>query len=231
MSKWIVDQLRQVEEYEANSANVNYGVSKVPFILFRENGDPFYTYGFMKGCIFRTPFFTVKSINRFNHSAVLTLLVPHPSQKNEIDFFNRVDRLIRTELSIIVDLSNFCSLAFIPMPIDDYLIICDPIKNKFTLPFELRNNNVSETIWSAGEKPIKNTATITLWYRYGSDKKLIINVITKEKVVNLIVSKGEIRAVTVRDLRNIKIQPPRAMVSGVVEIEFNSFSKRKISLI
>lgn len=217
------NQLKHIEERNRNSTHISECESERPFYLIHCNGEPFYAYGLIKECSFKTMFFTVKSIDQKKHSAVLNILVPYTSQKGEMF-------LLRTETKIVVDLSCFCGFSTVSIPTVDCIILRNMIKDHLKLPLLANKSDSPQVIWNSNENELNNTATITFHYQKGLDVYVMIDLYMRGKKVSLIIPRGNKRAITVIDLLKIDIQPPSKMIIGTVEIQLNRIDKRKVSL-
>lgn len=229
MSKGIINRLKQTEEICMDSLQLSE-YTELPFCLLNCKGNPFYAFGQIKGNAFKSPFFTLKSLDPKQHSAVLNILAPYPFQKGEYDYFCCVQTFLRTNLFVKVDLSDFSGISNVPIPISDSLSFSDLIQDNVRLPFIVRETHSPKMIWNTDENQIKNTATIILNYHNGIDLQTKMNICTKDKMVTLDVPKGKGRAITVRDLLYIEICPPIKLVQGIIEIQLNRKEERKIYL-
>lgn len=221
MSNYIANQL---EEIQTNTSNL----TESPFYLFGRHGKPFYTYGKIKGCSYKIPFFTLKYVDCKKQLAVLNIHVPFPFQEVEMERLCCITGLIQTKEMITVDLSHFSGVTVVSIPTIDSTIVVDLLKEEIYIPFQLSETDPSQIIWNNDDPRKKNTTTIVLCYHEGNDSHVKVTVNTKEKIMPLIVSKGKSRVITVKDLLTIEILTPTNTVQGTVEVLLNRTKKRKI---
>lgn len=221
----MIKEIKLLEETRLESISLSEHKAMLPFYLFTCDGKLFYGICHMNGYLVKTPFFTVKSVNPDQHSAVLTMLVPYP---NACHYCMRA--LIRTETYIHVNLSSFCGISMMPYPICNYFTVADLIRDSFCLYFKVSETDPTQIIWDSKEEYLKNTTTIIFHYRFGQDRHIKMNVYTKEKMLQLIIPKGIPRAITVPDLRKIEICTPIHLVEGKLDVLLNRKKQTKIRL-
>jgi hypothetical protein len=115
----------------------------IPFILYDKNGDLLKAFGNVGGLLggecFRTPFFKVQDIRK-DCCATLSLLRPfengNPVNFKDVDDICEVNRLVKTDFCIEVDLRCFCAIQCL-----------DP---------RLIHNNFTKTVTDRKDETIKN---------------------------------------------------------------------------
>ncbi|HJF31758.1 MAG TPA: hypothetical protein K8V56_08260 [Sporosarcina psychrophila] len=189
----------------------------LPFILVRKDGTPFTVLGFSKGCFFRSPFFTVLSVDEENLCVVLEVLASCGCGNN----------LFHTKARVLVNLDCFCSIEIVDKPVFDFLLLSHVTKDLVCLPFMLTKNDITKTICRINRKDVQLTATITVYYD-GEDSQIRLTVYTYEGIITLIVPKNESRSITVFKLQSIEIATPIKEVKGTIEMQLNYCEKKII---
>ncbi|KGR76277.1 CotZ-related putative spore coat protein [Ureibacillus sinduriensis] len=228
MSKGIKKRVKQFERNCINFTEFSQ-YTELPFHLLNSKGHPFFAIGQIDGFSFKSPFFTVESVDPCQHSAVLNILAPFPFQEGDVDPSNCIQTLLRTNSFVSVELSKFSGFSKVPISISDCLTICDMMEEHVRLPFMAGETDFPKVIWQhTGGNQINNVATIMLHYQNGIDSQVKLNLCTKDKLVTLNAPKGNGRAVTVKDLLSIEICPSAKLVKGIIEIQVNRKEERKI---
>lgn len=223
----MIDELKRIESINKKKKNTIKCQSILPFILLLEsNKKPFFLFGISRQCCFKSLFFTVKSVDEKKNCAVLELLFPCSDINEQLDFLCDVKILFRTKIYVVVDLSCFCGMTILEIPVFDCLVKCNVCKDKINFPFNVKNENSPCIIWTT--KQIDNTATITIQYNDGMDSYIEVILMTGTGTVTIHVFKGECRSVTVKDILSIEISKHTKEIEGNVEIQFNSIKRSNV---
>lgn len=220
MSECIAQRLNQFVKSTAHK-------SVKPFYLFNCSGKLLHTYINVKGCIVKSSFFAVESVDEKNQSAVLNILVPFPF--SEDDYCCTINVLLRTDKYIIVDLNCFCGLVEIPIRVCDYVIVADLIKDTICLPYTMNKDDSPKVIWSTAESTVSNTATISIKGEEGAT----LNIYSKEGRISFKKSsQSKTNSITIPNINKIELEPSSMnTISGIIEIQLNRKLETKISLI
>lgn len=229
MNNCIVNELVEKEMIHKNTEFISECQNAQPFILLLSNGSPFVVTGRSQNCFFETVFFLVKSVNEETQCAVLELLFPCPPISEDLDNIVCVTALFQTMACITVDLSCFCGIVNVNIPVFECLILCDVFKDTIRCPFLLTNTSPLHNIWTeTNETKINNTATITVQYTNGTDPQIEVIITTDMGIVVLPVLKGGCRAVTLINISSVSISAPAGEIEGTVEIQLNRIERREI---
>lgn len=223
----VAQLLEQMEEW----SNVFDYVGEQPFYLYTDTGEMFYTIVPVKGCMFITPFFTIKKIDKENRCAILHVLVPFPfkKRKNDADYLRCVKKLLRTNVTVVIDFSCLCGIATLCVPICDYVSVSECIKEQFSLPYVAQIN--SSVIWNSLEKQIDNTATLVISYLKGSDEYVDVIIQIEGKTKEITIRKGRAMAITVKNIRSLQIRSVTGKAYGTVDIQLNRRKVKEISFL
>ncbi|MCZ2259929.1 CotZ-related putative spore coat protein [Sporosarcina sp. G11-34] len=217
MTSWIAERLKKIEPINKKETHKLACQSALPFMLVGKDGEPFSVIGISGGCFFVSSFFTVICIDEKSKCAVLEVLFPRCCGRE----------LFRTQARIFVDLSCFCGIEALPIPVFDCLIECHVKKDHLCLPFMLVKTDTTKTVWSTVQEKIGNTATITVNY-VGPDPIVNLTLVTKDEVIPFVMVRGECRSVTVLNLKSIEVLTPLEQVRGTVEVQLNLVEKKKV---
>lgn len=193
-----------------------------PFLLIKEDGEPFYSWVFFERSVFKTCYFSVISMNEEQNCVLLELLVPCCTRST---CCQKV--LYRSSSKILVDLSFLCGISEVELPVYDALILRNIETHHILLCFSTSPNSFE--IWRNGTK-LLNTATVVLHHQDDQDVPITIKVQTKKACHDMCVQKGESRAITVKDIMFILKEESIENVQALLEIQFNMVRREKIKL-
>ncbi|SFW99399.1 Spore coat protein Z [Bacillus altitudinis] len=193
-----------------------------PFLLTMEDGEPFYSWVFFERSVFKTCYFSLSSINENQNCVVLELLVPCC---NRSTCCQKV--LYRSSSKILVDLSFLCGIIEVELPVYDALILKNIESHHIFLCFSTTPSSVE--VWRNGTKFL-NTATVVLHHQDHQDVPVAIRIHTGTFCYDLLVQKGESRAITVKDVKFILKSPSTENVQARLDMQINMVQRRKIKL-
>lgn len=204
---WITNLLKETVRLEYYTST--------PFRLIGQDGAPFTVLGFSKGCFFRSPFFTIMSMDCESHCAVLEVLVPCGNE------------LFHTEARVLVRLNCFCSFEIVSKPVFDCLEQSQITKDQFCLPFKLTKNDSPKTICRIDRNDVQHMGTISVHYT-GTDPEVKLTLYTKEETISLTIPRGKFRSITGLNLQSIEIANPIESVKGTIDTQLNFCEKKTI---
>ncbi|OLP66259.1 hypothetical protein BACPU_05610 [Bacillus pumilus] len=192
-----------------------------PFCFITGDGKPFYSWVFTGNKVFETCFFSLISINEENNCVLLELLVPcfknfHLCQKG----------LYRSNSCVLVDISLFCGISEVELPVFDYIIL-EHIE-KYPVLCCFSTSSCSLELWRNGTRSM-NTATVVLHHQDEQDSPISINIQTKKSLHTLCVEKGESRAITVKDVNSIMKNDSKHKIRALLELQLNLIQREKIN--
>ncbi|MCM2988304.1 CotZ-related putative spore coat protein [Bacillus safensis] len=144
-----------------------------PFLLFMEDGEPFYSWVFFEKSVFKTCYFSLLSINEEQNFVVLELLVPCCMRST---CCQKV--LYRSSSKILVDLSFLCRLIEEDLPVYYDALILKNIE-PYHLHFDFSTSPCSVEIWRNGTN-LLNTATLVLHHHDDQDVPVSITIQTRK---------------------------------------------------
>ena len=217
MPSWMTDRLKEIAAVNKKAMYTVECQTALPFILVGRDGTPFTVFGFSRGCFFRSPFFTVLSVNDESSCVVLEVLAPCGCENH----------LFRTKARVIVNANRFCGIEIVDLPVYDYLQVAYVTKDQLCLPFKATNKDSPKTIWKIEQKGLQHVGTLSVRY-IGTESKVELALYTKEKCITLQVPKGEFRSITIFNLQSIDIATPMDVVKGTIDIQLNCCDKKNI---
>lgn len=218
LTNFIIKKLKEIHDINKKSGNVQKYSCIYPFFLITQEGEHFFASGLSNGHSFKTCFFTVVSVNELRNCVVLELLVPCCLNSK---CANRA--LYRSSSRILIDISCFCGMGLLKIPVYDYLVLKTNIKDKFRICFTTTKKK-SSILWN-NKSNFANTATVTLHHKDNKNSTIKINLQTKENLYSLNVKKGESCAITVKDLECLSIDSSKKILHGLIEVHLNHIKK------
>lgn len=212
----IIEKLKRIQSEKQIKVDECFAVTPVFFI--NQEGEHFIASGISNGELFQTCYFKVISVNELRKCVVLELLVPCCMKTL---CANKV--LYRSDSRILIDISFFCGIGEVKIPVYDYLILKPSIKDKFEICF-LTNENKTGVLWN-NESNFANTATVTLHHKDTKNSSIKIILQTKENIYSLGVNKGESCSITVKDLECLKIESSKRKSKGQIDVQLNHIIK------
>ncbi|MGG1103218.1 CotZ-related putative spore coat protein [Bacillus subtilis] len=217
MTCCIIEKLKRIQSND-KQLKVGECFSVTPVFLINQEGEHFIVSGISNGQLFQTCYFKVVSVNEQRNCVVLELLVPCCMRT-----LCGNKALYRTDSRILVDISFFCGIGEVKIPVYDYLILKPSIKDKFEICFST-NENKTGVLWN-NESNFANTATVTLHHKDTKNSSIKIILQTKENIYSLHVNKGESCSITVKDLKCLKIESSKRKLQGQIEVQLNHIIK------
>ncbi|MEH7650654.1 CotZ-related putative spore coat protein [Bacillus safensis] len=107
-----MSKLKEINNQTKNESFTHKRSMSPPFLLFMEDGEPFYSWVFFEKSVFKTCYFSLLSINEEQNFVVLELLVPCCMRST---CCQKV--LYRSSSKILVDLSFLCRLIEEDLPV------------------------------------------------------------------------------------------------------------------
>ncbi|WP_156476216.1 CotZ-related putative spore coat protein [Bacillus nakamurai] len=218
MTNFIIKKLKEIHNINKKLEIVQKCSCINPFFLITREGEHFFASDLSNGHSFKTCYFTVISVNEPRNCVVLELLVP--CCLNSI-CTNRA--LYRSNSRILIDISCFCGMGILKIPVYDYLVLKTNIKDKFRICFSTTEKK-SSILWN-NESNFANTATVTLHHKDNKNSTIKINLQTKEYLYSLSVKKGESCAITVKDLECLSVDSSKKILHGLIEVQLNHIKK------
>lgn len=188
-----------------------------PLVLIGKDGERFNTIGHSREGFIISCFFNLISIDEKNNCALLELLKPLCNTK----------KLFRTQAQVIVDLSCFCGIEFVSIPVFDCLIRSTVTKEEICFPFSLTNTENPKKLWVNSKRDIENIATLGIKYD-GLDPELHLIFHTKQGTMPLMVPKGSCEYLTISDLLSFEVSTPTGLVEGDITMQLNFCEKNLI---